>query len=59
MLQNRNKFIFFSSNHYISCLNFIWRAIAMIDYIKIKLKKRFFVNLGVIKVFRLKPYWIE
>ncbi len=46
MLQNRNKFIFFSSNHYISCLNFIWRAIAMIDYIKIKLKKRFFVNLG-------------
>ena len=46
MLQNRNKFIFFSNNHYISCLNFIWRAIAMIDYIKIKLKKRFFVNLG-------------
>ena len=39
MLQNRNKFIFFSSNHYISCLNFIWLAIAMIDYLKNKIEK--------------------
>lgn len=51
MLQNRNKFIFFSSNHYISCLNFIWRAIAMIDYIKNKIEKT------VLRQFRGEDYF--